>query len=238
MAKLNPNIKKAAQMGGVRVPPKPRVPGVKTPDQIKKQAQARAKSRLKRLVRVLIVAACLLVVGLVVYFVKFHGRMPKDAWNKCVEYAYKDDVMKFRDCFTVDSIEMVESSDGATDRKWEHLIEGITPVAGRPKFIRSDIADEKGIKNAELAVNIDGNERTVYMRQEDGAWKINLNVAINPRKLTLPDDIPPEYLDNFDVSDEPEAWWENEDADADGGKKKKSGGFFKNFSFRKFFRSS
>ena len=66
MAKLNPNIKKAAQMGGVRVPPKPRVPGVKTPDQIKKQAQARAKSHMKRLVRVLIVAGVLFVVGLVV----------------------------------------------------------------------------------------------------------------------------------------------------------------------------
>lgn len=235
MAKLNPNIKKAAQMGGVRVPPKPRVPGVKTPDQIKKQAQARAKSRMKRLVRVLIVAGALFVVGLVVYFVKFYGRMPKDAWNKCIEYAYKDDTAKFRDCFTVDSIDMVESGDGVNDRKWAHLIEGVTPVSGRPKVIRSTSTGAKGIESAEMAVNIDGVERTVYMRKEDGAWKINLNVAINPRKLTLPDDIPAEYIDNFDVSDEPEAWWEEDEAN-DEKAKKKSGGFWQKILPRRFLK--
>lgn len=235
MAKLNPNIKRAAQMGGVRLPPKPRIPGVKTPDQIKKQAQARAKTRIKRLVRVLIVCGVLLIVGAVVYLVKFHGRMPKDAWNKCIEYAYKDDTVNFRDCFTVDSIEMVESGDGVHERKWEHLIEGVTPTSGRPKLVRSETSESKGIESAELAIDIDGTERTVYMRKEDGAWKINLNVAINPRKLTLPDDIPPEYIDNFDVSDEPEAWWEEDDG-GDDKKEEGSGGFLSKLPFKKLFR--
>lgn len=237
MAKLNPNIKQVAQKGGVRIPPKPRPPaGIKTPDQLKKQAEARAKSRLKRLIRILVVAGVLLVIGLVVYFVKFYGRMPKDAWKQCVEYAYKDNIIKFQECFTVDSIEMVESSDGASDEKWEHLMDGITPPSKDLKVVKEDVKDEKGVKTAEMAVNIDGDERTVYMRQEDGKWRINLNVAINPHKITLPNDIPPEYIDNFDVSDEPEAWWE--DDDENGKKKQKNGGFFSNFSFRKFFRSS
>ena len=73
------------------------------------------------------------------------------------------------------------------------------------------------------------------MRKEDGAWKINLNVAINQRKLTLPDDIPAEYIDNFDVSDEPEAWWEEDEAN-DEKAKKQSGGFWQKILPRKFLK--
>jgi hypothetical protein len=232
MAKIDPKkmksaaagAKKAASMGGIKAPmvPKPRV---QTPEQLKKQAQAKAKARAKAMMRILIVTAVLAVVGLVVYFVKFHGRMPKDAFQNALEYAYKNDVDKFRTTFTTDSVELVENDPDKANDIWLHLIDGITPTQ-KPEVLRQDIEANKGIKTAELSVKIDGHQRTVHMRQEDGTWKINLNVAINPRKVTLPDDIPPEYIENFETSDEPEAWWEEGEEKKDDKKKK---GFFAKF---------
>lgn len=217
--------KKAAAMGGVRAPmvPKPRV---QTPEQLKKQAEARAKARVKAMMRILVVAAVLAVVGLVVYFVKFHGRMPKDAFENTLEYAYKNDVDKFRTTFTSDSIERIENDPGMANDTWLHLMDGITPTE-RPKVTKQEIEDNKGIRTAELSINMEGEQRTIYMREEDGAWRINLNVAINPRKVTLPDDIPPEYIENFETSDEPEAWWEEAEEKKDEKKKKGFLGLFK-----------
>lgn len=229
--KMNANVKRAAQMGGGRVPPTPKVP-VKTPEQLKKQAEARAKARMKRLVRVLIVGACLGVVALVVYFVKFYGRMPKDALKTCIEYAYKDNGVKFRECFTADSIEMVESMGENSEAQWAHLMDGITPIE-RPKIEKEKIVENKGFKTADLVVRIDGESRPITMRQEDGAWKINLNVAINPRKIELPADVPPDYIDNFEVSDEMEAWWEE---DGETGEQKKDAGFFSRLMSGKLFK--
>ena len=75
---------------------------------------------------------------------------------------------------------------------------------------------------ATLTVNIDGERRIVNMREEDGRWKVNLNVALNPKRIVLPDDIPPDYIENFAVTDEHEAWWEEAEEKSDddkGGKK-------------------
>lgn len=231
MAKIDPkkmksaagSAQKAAAMGGVRAPMMPPKPRIQTPEQLKKQAEAKAKARAKAMMRILIVAAVLAVVGLVVYLVKFHGRMPKDAFQNAVEYAYKNDVDRFRTVFTTDSVELVENEPEKATEVWLHLIDGITPTP-KPEVLKQEIEDNKGIKTAELTVKMDGEQRTVHMRQEDGAWKINLNVAINPRKVTLPDDIPPEYIENFETSDEPEAWWEEGEEKKDSKKKKK--GFF------------
>lgn len=217
------------------MPMKPKVPvgKVKTPDQIKAEAQRRAKARMKRMIRVLVIAGIFLVVGLVVYFVKFYGRMPKDAFNTCVKYAYQDNMLSFRDCFTSDSIAMIESSDGSHERDWEHLIDEITP-SKKPEVKQEEIATQNNLRTAELSVMIDGVERSIFMREEEGRWKINLNVAINPRKITLPDDIPAEYIDGFETSDEPEAWWEEGEQEAEE-KKKGGGGFFAKMK-RKIFR--
>lgn len=224
MAKVNASkVKAVASKGGVRVPPSP--VKVQKPDQLKKQAQARAKARMKSLMKILIFIAIAAIIGLVVYLVKFHGRMPKDAFNNAVEYAYKSKTVQFRDMFTSDSIALVESGEGNAEDSWNHLMSGITPQTP-PKVTREKQEDKKGIKTATLDVMIDGEMRTVHMLQEDGSWKINLNVALNPQKLTLPDDIPPEYIQNFEISDEDEAWWEDSDEDEENSKtSKKSGGF-------------
>lgn len=234
MAKVNVSkVKSAAASGGVRVPPSP--VRIQKPDQIKKQAQAQAKARMKMLIRVAIMAGILLVIGLVVYFVKFYGRMPKDAFKTAVNYAYKDDVIPFRDSFTNQTIELVEAG-GNGETQWLHLMDGITP-AERPKVVNEKITEKNGIKTAELTVKVGGEDRTVYMLQEDGDWKINLNVTINPRKVTLPEDVPPEYVDNFDVSEEPDAWWEEgtKDKDDEEGDKGKQGGFLSSLKKKKLF---
>lgn len=217
MAKVDAKkLKSAASKGGVKVPQTPKVPAVK-PDQLKKQAQAKAKARLKMLIKVLIVAAVLAVVGVIVYFVKFYDRQPKDAFKHTVEYAYADKIEKFRNSFTQDSIELVESGAENTDAAWEHLMDGVTPAAVRPEVVMEKIEDEKGIRTAELTVNIDGERRIVNMREEDGRWKVNLNVALNPKRLVLPEGIPPDYIENFAVTDEHEAWWEESEEKSDDG---------------------
>lgn len=204
MAKLNPNIKKVASTGGIKVPPTPRAPKA---DQLKKQAKERAKARMKSFIRIGIFIAVALIVALVVYMVKFHGRQPKDAFKKAVSYAYQDETLKFRDMFTSDSIGMVENGRESNE-PWEHLMDGITP-AQKPKIISESKSEQNSIENAELVVKIGDEDRVIHMRREDGAWKINLNVAIDPRRIALPSDIPPEYVENFQVTDENEAWWED-----------------------------
>ena len=107
---------------------------------------------------------------------------------------------------------------------WSHLIDGITPPV-HPKVVSEKVTGTKDNPTAELTVNIDGENRMIYMRKEDGRWKINLNVAINPRKITLPDNVPVEYLENFEVSDEPDAWWEEGVAEKKDEKDSKDGFF-------------
>ena len=232
MAKVKASqIKSAAARGGVRPPVAP--VHVQKPDQVKMQAQARAKARVKMLIRVAIFALIILIVGAIVYFVKFHGRMPKDAFNAAVEYAYKDNTVKFRDAFTTESIELVESGDGDPEASWARLMDGITP-SSHPKVTNEETHEKNGISTATLTVNVDGEQRTIYMLKEDGSWKINLNVALNPRAITLPDGVPPEYIENFEISDEPEAWWESDTPDAKGDDKKKSG-FFAKLKSKKLF---
>ena len=230
MAKVNAaKVKSVASKGGVTVPPSP--VRVQKPDQLKKQAQARAKARVKALIRIGIFIAIAAIIALVVYLVKFHGRMPKDAFNNAVEYAYKNKAVQFRDMFTSDSIALVESGEGSVEDNWEHLMAGVTP-SETPKVKSEKQENKKGIKTATLEVMIDGEMRTVHMLQEDGSWKINLNVALNPQKLTLPDNIPPEYIQNFEVADEDEAWWEDPADDKENGKDaSKKGGFLSKFKF-------
>lgn len=204
MAKSKANIKRVASAGGVKAPPKPRGP---KPDQLKKRAKQQAKARMKRVLRVALVLLLALIVAFVVYMVKFHGRQPKDALKKVIAYAYEDKSLKFRDMFTSDSIEMVERGRDSSE-PWERLIDGITPV-DKPKIVSENKYEQNGIDNAELVVKIDDEDRIIHMRREDGAWKVNLNVAIDPRRVELPTDIPPEYVENFQVSDENEAWWED-----------------------------
>ena len=215
MAKVIPNInvQRVAGMAGVKAPNVPKVPKApkKKADQLKKEASARAKNRAKAMLRIAIMAGVAAAIGFVVYFVKFHGRQPKDAFEVAVEAAYRNDTLQFRDVFTEDSIAFVENAEGDSTKNWEHLMEGISPVSEHPKVKKTDITENKDIKSAELTVDIEGEEKKIYMRQEDGAWKINLNVALNPKKVTLPDNIPAKYIDNFNVSDEPEAWWETTD---------------------------
>lgn len=213
-------VKSVAQKGGVKVPPAP--VRVQKPEQLKKQAEARAKARMKMLIRVAIFAGVALIIGLIVYFVKFHGRMPKDAFNTAVEYAYKSKTEKFRGMFSSDSIALVESGDGNAEESWQHLMDGISPE-DKPKVKETKTENKKGIETARMTVLIDGEDRNIHMIKEDGAWKINLNVAINPQKLTLPDNIPPEYLQNFEF-DEDEAWWENPSEEEDEEGSGKSGG--------------
>ena len=236
MAKqVNANLKKAAAMGGVRKPPAPAgAAQLKNPGQLKKMAEARAKQRMKMLIKVLIFVAVVAVIGGIVYFVKFYGRQPKDAFKNAVEYAYKDNVQKFRNSFTSDSIAMVENTDEDPTDLWMHLIDGITPSV-HPKVLSEKITGSKDNPTAELKVNVDGAERMIYMRKEDGNWKINLNVAINPKKITLPDNIPVEYLENFEVSDEPEAWWEEGTEEAKE-EAEKDEGFFKRLTSGKLFK--
>ena len=229
--KVNPNLKKAASMGGIKKPPKPAAPAeaqfvkkVKDPNQLKKMAQAKAKQRLKMLIRVLVVMLTVAIIAGAVYFFKFYGRQPKDAFKAAVEYAYKDNIGKFRNSFTSDSIAMVENSDEQSTDVWSHLIDGITPPV-HPKVVSEKVTGTKDNPTAELTVNIDGENRMIYMRKEDGRWKINLNVAINPRKITLPDNVPVEYLENFEVSDEPDAWWEEGVAEKKDEKDSKDGFF-------------
>ena len=231
----------AASKTGLKKPPKPAAPKeaqmikkAKDPQQLKKMAEAKAKQRMKMLIRVLVVALTVAIIAGVVYFVKFYGRQPKDAFKAAVEYAYKDNIAKFRNSFTSDSIAMVENSDDKSTDVWSHLIDGITPPV-RPKIVSEKITGSKDNPTAELTVNIDGENRMVYMRKEDGNWKINLNVAINPRKITLPDNVPVEYLENFEVSDEPDAWWEEgaNAKDEDDGKKD---GFFARLTSGKLFK--
>lgn len=215
MAKINPNIKKVASAGGVKVPPMPRVP--KT-EQLKKQAKEQAKARMKRFIRIAIFIAIALIVAFVIYMVKFYGRQPKDAFKKAIAYAYQDETLKFRDMFTSDSIEMVENGRESNE-PWERLMDGITP-ATKPQIVSESKSQQNSIENAELVVKIEDESRVIHMRQEGGAWKINLNVAIDPRRIALPSDIPPEYVENFQVTDENEAWWE--DAPEEKAEKEKS----------------
>lgn len=232
MAKVNPKLKSAASAAGIRKPPKPAVRAPK-PSQAKQMAKTMAKSRVKMLVRVLIIAAIVGVIAGIVYFVKFHGRQPKDAFNTAIEYAYKDNIVKFSGMFTEASVMLVEDSEGNSEDVWTHLMNEVSP-SQKPKVLSENITEQSGIKSAVLTVKIDGEDRTIHMLQEDGAWKINLNVALNPRKIQLPEEIPPEYVENFAVSDKPEAWWDyidedSKDKDGSGKSKKKSGGFFGRF---------
>ncbi|MCL2326590.1 MAG: hypothetical protein FWC40_08880, partial [Proteobacteria bacterium] len=227
MAKLNPNLTKAAKMAGTaakvpKAPPMPKAPKAPTPDQLKKQAKAKAMARLKNLIKLGIFLLTIAIVALVVYLVKFHGKQPKDALKQAIEFAYKDNVLKFRDAFTTDSIEMVENGRPYSEEPWKRLMDGITPAA-RPAITKEKVETRNDIRTAEVTLLIDAEQRTIYMRQEEGQWKINLNVAINPRRLTLPDNIPPEYIENFQISDDQEAWWEDPPEEKE--KKAKGGGW-------------
>ncbi len=240
--KIDPKkLSQAASKTGIKKPPKPAAPKeaqmikkAKDPQQLKKMAEAKAKQRMKMLIRVLVMTLAVAIIAGVVYFVKFYGRQPKDAFKSAVEYAYKDNLAKFRNSFTSDSIAMVENNDDTANDIWMHLIDGITPPI-HPKVISEKITGTKDNPTAELTVNVDGENRMIYMRKEDGNWKINLNVAINPKKITLPDDIPVEYLENFEVSDEPDAWWEEgvSKKDKDGGENE---GFFARLKSGKLFK--
>lgn len=205
-AKINANqVKSVAGRAGAPVPPAPRI---QSPDQLKKQAQQRAKARVKSMIRIAMFALTIAIIGLIVYFVKFYGRMPKDALKTAINYAYENNEIKFRQSFTTDSIKMVDNGNENNSEPWRNLMESISPAGDRPKILSEKIEEKNNKKLAEVKIKLDGDERTVYMRQEDGKWRINLNVAIDPRHLTLPSDIPADYKDNFDLNDEPEAWWE------------------------------
>ena len=238
MAKLAPNIQKVAGMAGVKTPKIPtKAPKLKNADQLKKEAAAEGKKRAKRLIKVLIVAAIAATIALVIYFVKFYGKQPKDVLAVAVEAAHQSDMMAFRNTFTEDSIEFVENSEGDSNKNWEHLMDGLCPTSEYPSVKSQEITEVNDIKNAELTVIIEGEERKIFMRQEEGVWKINLNVALNPnpQKLPLPEDIPPEYMDNFNVSGKPEAWWEESSKKEDEEKSGGIGSYLKKVSFLKRF---
>lgn len=235
MAKVNASkVKSTAAMAGIRKPPPPAGMRAPKPSQAKQAAKAMAKGRIKMMIRVLVIGLIVGAIALIVYFVKFHGRQPKDAFNTAIEYAYKDNVVKFSGMFTEASVMLVEDSEGNSEDVWAHLMNEVSP-SQKPKVLSENITEQSGVKSAVLTVKIDGEDRTIHMLQEDGSWKINLNVALDPRKVKLPDDIPPEYVENFEVSDKPEAWWdyidedEKENSQGASKSKKKSGGFFSKF---------
>jgi len=238
MAKIAPNVQKAAGMAGIKAPPV-KAPKLKTADQLKKEAAAEGKKRAKRLVKVLIVAAVAAAIALVIYFVKFYGKQPKDMLAVAAEAASHGDLLAFRNTFTEDSIAFVENAEGDSKKNWEHLMDGLCPTSELPSVKKQEITEVNDIKNAELTVLIEGKERKIFMRQEEGTWRINLNVALNPnpKNLPLPDDIPPEYVNNFNVSGKTEAWWEDSDKKEDEEKSSGVGSYLKKVSFlRRFFK--
>ncbi len=205
-AKVNVNqVKGVASKAGAPIPPKPRI---QSPDQLKKQAEQRAKARVKTLIRGAIMVLGLVIIAGAVYLFKFYGRMPKDALKNAIEYAYEDNTIKFKQYFTTDSIKIVENGNDTNTAPWEHLMDVITPTGEKPKILKENIEEKNNQKIAQVTIRLEGDERTIHMRQEDGKWRINLNVAIDPRHLTLPEDIPADYIDNFTLNDELEAWWE------------------------------
>ena len=197
----------ASKAGAPKIPkaPKmPKAPKVKSPEELKKQAQAKAKARAKKLLKVVILLAVVALVAFIVYMVKFYGRQPHDALKPCIEYAYKNNVTKFRS--------------------------SITPVGARTEIGKETIKTENNRSTAEVEVTVDGIKRTIFMRQDDGQWLINLNVAINPNHVELPPDIPESYRDSFTINQENDAWW---DEPAEEEEAKKDGGFFSKFKFFK-----
>jgi len=216
MAKLNPSqLKGATAKAGIKMPPAaaggvkaPAGVKVKSPDQMKKMAQEKAKARLKRLMKVVIVLVVVALVAGIVYMVKFFGRQPKDALENAINFAYKDNVVRFRQYFTEDTIRHVENGGEYREEAWESLINAITPM-DRPKILDQTIEDVNQKKLAKVTILLEGEKRTVNMRQDDGKWLIDLNVAIDPMHVTLPEEIPAAYMKNFKLRDTHEAWWED-----------------------------
>ena len=213
-----------------KAPKAPKAPKVKSPEELKKQAQAKAKARAKKLLKVVILLAVVALVAFIVYMVKFYGRQPHDALKPCIDYAYKNNVTKFRACFTHDSIMRVDGGDENNDDAWAGLIDSITPVGARTEIGKETIKTENNRSTAEVEVTVDGKKRTIFMRQDDGQWLINLNVAINPNHVELPPDIPESYRDSFTINQENDAWWDEE---AEEEEAKKDKGFFSKFKFFK-----
>lgn len=218
MAKINPNqMKGAAAKAGVKVPTAatagvkaPAGMKIKSPDQMKKMAQERAKARAKRLMRILMVAVLVAIVAGVVYFVKYYGRQPKDALENAIEYAYKSNVMKFRHCFTENTIKLVDGGDEVNPEAWEKLMDSITPGSVHPKILDEKIEERNKQMVAQVTMLLDGEKRTVHLRQDGGKWLINLNTPIDPTHVTLPPEIPAEYMKNFKLDQKAYAWWDEE----------------------------
>lgn len=220
----------ASKAGAPKMPKVPKAPKIKSPEELKKQAQAKAKARAKKLLKIVILLAVVALVGLIVYLVKFYGRQPHDALQPCIEYAYKNKVSKFRSCFTYDSIMRVDGGDEDNTEAWQGLIDSITPVGARTTIGSEKVTTENNRTTAEVEVTVDGIKRTIFMRQDDGRWLINLNVAINPNHVELPPDIPESIRDSFTINKENDAWWDEaveEEAAA------KDSGFLSKFKFFK-----
>ncbi len=216
MAKLNPSqLKGATSKAGIKMPPAaagvkaPAGIKVKSPDQMKKMAQEKAKARLKVLLKIVILLVVVAIVAGIVYMVKYYGRQPKDALENAIQYAYKDNVVRFRQSFTEDTIRHVENGDEYKEEAWEPLINAITPIEGHPKILDETIEEVNQKKLAKVTILLDGEKRTVNMRQDDGKWLIDLNVAIDPMHVTLPEEIPAAYMKNFKLKDTHEPWWED-----------------------------
>lgn len=220
--------KNVARMAGAPIAPKPK--------QVGAMAKGRAKSTLKRFITIGILLLTIAIVAGIVYFVKFYGRQPKDALKKTIAYAYENKYEAFRDSFTSDSITLLEGTWQRAGDPWEHMMDGITPTE-RPKILGETVKDVKGVKTAEVELLLDGKDRSIHMRQEDGVWKVNINVAIDPRKVSLPPGLEPEILELFATQDDNSAWWEEEEdqeGDASTADSKTKKGFLSKFRCSKF----
>ncbi|MFA5625214.1 MAG: hypothetical protein WC966_09205 [Bradymonadales bacterium] len=210
------NVKSAARKAGAPVPPM-----APKPKQIGAQAKGRAKGAMKRFVVLGIILLSAAIIAGIVYLVKYHGKQPKDALKKAFTYAYENKYEAFRESFTADSISLLETTWDRAGDPWEHMMDGVTPPT-KPKILGESVKEVKGFKTAQVEVLLEDNERTVHMREEDGKWKININVAINPRKISLPEGLDPAILEMFSTDDEYAAWWEEEEEEGADGEKPKS----------------
>ena len=220
----------ASKAGAPKKPKAPHAPKIKSPEELKKQAQAKAKARAKRLLKIFIMLAVVALIALIVYLVKYYGRQPHDALKPCIEYAYKNKVSKFRDCFTHDSIMRVDGGQEDNEEAWQALIDSITPVGAKTKIGKETIKTENNRSTAEVEVTVGGIKRTIFMRRDDGRWLINLNVAINPNHVELPPDIPESYRDSFTINKENDAWWDEAEPEEEA---QKNNGFLSKFKFFK-----
>lgn len=209
----------------VKAPKAPKTPDAK---KLGGQAQKKAQQRAKKLIKLAIILAIAAVIGLVVYLIMHMGDQPDKVVKELITYAKENNEAGFKNLFTEDSQDMLESAwtDEYSEGSWKNMMKTLTE--GDAKVGNRAITEEAGLKFADVEVLLGKDKEEpdveiIHLRQENERWRVTVNVPIKP--TALPElNPPPELIEQFTIVEEDEVeWWKQTSEQVEEEQEKKSG---------------